>query len=69
MSDTYFGLDQQYTICLKDINERIMKKYGIIEISPGDYEKKETKEKEDDSDAETNRDENENEEDVTLEPW
>ena len=32
MSDSYFGLDQEYNINLKEINKGIMDKYGIIEI-------------------------------------
>ena len=32
MSDSYFGLDQEYNLNLKQINKGIMDKYGIIEI-------------------------------------
>ena len=33
ISDSYFGLDQQYNIRLKDINKGIMDKFYIIKVS------------------------------------
>ena len=71
MSDSYFGLDQEYNINLKQINRGIMNKYGIIEIKPKkevDENKKENKE-EDKFDIETQKDEDEDEEDQYLENW
>ena len=67
LSDTYFGLDQQYEIHLKDINKMIMEKYGLVELPPADLPKKAEK-KDDDSDKETKKDDEEDDEDF-LEPW
>ena len=72
MSDSYFGLDQEYNINLKKINKGIMDKYGIIEIKQKkDIEDKDNViENEDDKDdEETQKDEGENEEDLYLENW
>ena len=76
ISDSYFGLDQEYNINLKQINKGIMDKYGIIEIKP--KQEKEEKEEKDDNgdkndedkfDEETQKDEGENDEDLYLENW
>lgn len=67
LSDTYFGLDQQYEIHLKDINKMIMEKYGLVELPPADLPKKAEK-KDDDSDKETKKDDEEDDDDF-LEPW
>ena len=72
MSDSYFGLDQEYNINLKKINKGIMDKFGIIEIKQKKEEKDEDNKKdvEDDKfDEETQKDEDENEEDYYLENW
>ena len=71
MSDSYFGLDQEYNVNLKKINKGIMDKFGIIEIK----QKKEIKDediKENDEDKfekETQKGDDEDEEDLYLENW
>ena len=71
MSDSYFGLDQEYNVNLKKINKGIMDKYGIIEIK----QKKEIKDEdikendEDKFDEETQKGDDEDEEDLYLENW
>ena len=71
MSDSYFGLDQEYNINLKKINKGIMDKYGIIEIKQKkEIEDKDNKENgEDKFDEETQKDDDEDEEDLYLENW
>ena len=75
ISDSYFGLDQQYNIRLKDINQRIMDKFGIIKVQ-NDNNEINNNEKEDNNsehssedDIETKKDENENDDDIYLENW
>jgi activating signal cointegrator complex subunit 3 len=74
MSDSYFGLDQEYNVNLKKINKGIMDKFGIIEIK----QKKEIKDEdikennednEDKFDEETQKGDDEDEEDLYLENW
>ena len=71
MSDSYFGLDQEYNLNLKKINKGIMDKYGIIEIKTKKEEKQEKVEKNDeDFEKETQKDEDEeDDEDLYLENW
>ena len=74
MSDSYFGLDQEYNLNLQQINKGIMDKYGIIEIKDKKVEKEEKsedkKEENDDVEKETQKDENEeDDEDLYLENW
>ena len=71
MSDSYFGLDQEYNLNLKKINKGIMDKYGIIEIKPKKEEKEEKIEKDDDEfEKETQKGEDEeDDEDLYLENW
>ena len=76
LSDSYFGLDQQYYLKLLDINEGIKKRFGIYEIKAkenyymGEKEKKETEQSEIGDDKETNKDdEDEEEEDTYFENW
>ena len=71
MSDSYFGLDQEYNVNLEKINKGIMDKFGIIEIK----QKKEIKDEdikendEDKFDEETQKGDDEDEEDLYLENW
>ena len=72
LSDSYFGLDQQYDLKLLDINEGIKKRFGIYEIKAKENyyekEKKEIEQSEIADDKETNKDENEEEdEDIYFE--
>ena len=72
MSDSYFGLDQEYNINLKHINQGIMEKFGIIEIKPkkdseSDINKVNDEDKLDE-DTETQKGEDD-EEDQYLENW
>ena len=72
MSDSYFGLDQEYNINLKQINQGIMDKFGIIEIKPkkdseSDINKVNDEDKLDE-DTETQKGEDD-EEDQYLENW
>ena len=72
MSDSYFGLDQEYNINLKHINQGIMDKFGIIEIKPkkdseSDINKVNDEDKLDE-DTETQKGEDD-EEDQYLENW
>ena len=76
LSDSYFGLDQQYYLKLLDINEGIKKRFGIYEIKTkenyykGEKEKKETEQSEFGDDKETNKDDEEEEdEDTYFENW
>ena len=76
LSDSYFGLDQQYDLKLLDINEGIKKRFGIYEIKTkenyykGEKEKKETEQSEFGDDKETNKDDEEEEdEDTYFENW
>ena len=74
ISDSYFGLDQQYNIRLLDINKGIMDKFGIIEVKNNNKEfEKEDKDdnnnSQSDDDVETKKDENEQEDDIFLENW
>ena len=74
MSDSYFGLDQEYNINLKQINKGIMDKYGIIEIKPkkdieDDKDENKVNNDEDKFDRETQKDEDEDEENNYLENW
>jgi hypothetical protein len=73
MSDSYFGLDQEYNINLKQINKGIMDKYGIIEIKKNKKEEEDKKKTKDDEDVEKETqkgdDEEEDEEDLYLENW
>ena len=73
MSDSYFGLDQEYNINLKQINKGIMDKYGIIEIKQkkdvdNDNNKEKNEDDKDDEDTETQKGEDD-EEDQYLENW
>jgi hypothetical protein len=73
MSDSYFGLDQEYNINLKQINQGIMDKFGIIEIKPkkdseSDINKINNDEDKLDEDTETQKGEDD-EEDQYLENW
>ena len=75
ISDSYFGLDQQYNIRLKDINKGIMDKFGIIKVQNNKNES-DNNEKNDsnnheysEDEVETKKDENEDEEDIYLENW
>jgi len=70
MSDSYFGLDQEYNLNLKQINKGIMDKYGIIEIKQKkDIDEKESEKEDEKSEKETQRDEEEDAEDLYLENW
>ena len=75
ISDSYFGLDQEYNLNLKQINKGIMDKYGIIEIKNKKEEKeeKENKIEKDDEDIEKEtqkgEDDDESDEDLYLENW
>ena len=73
MSDSYFGLDQEYNINLKEINKGIMDKYGIIEIKQNkksDEDKNKDKEDEDvEKETQKGDDDEEDEEDLYLENW
>ena len=73
MSDSYFGLDQEYNINLKQINKGIMDKYGIIEIKQkkdvdNDNNKEKNEDDKEDEDTETQKGEDD-EEDQYLENW
>ena len=71
MSDSYFGLDQEYNLNLKKINKGIMDKYGIIEIKPI-KEVKDDKKDDEDIEKETQKgddEDEENDEDLYLENW
>ena len=74
MSDSYFGLDQEYNLNLKKINKGIMDKYGIIEIKPIKEVKDDKKVEKDDEDIEKETqkgddEDEENDEDLYLENW
>ena len=73
MSDSYFGLDQEYNVNLKKINKGIMDKFGIIEIKQKkeikDEDKKEKDEEDKFDDEETQKGDDEDEEDLYLENW
>lgn len=70
LSDSYFGLDQEYNLNLKQINKGIMDKYGIIEIKQKkDIDEKENEKEDEKSEKETQRDEEEDPEDLYLENW
>ena len=72
MSDSYFGLDQEYNINLKQINKGIMDKYGIIEIKTKKEVKEDKKIEKDDEDIEKETqkgEDDEDEEDLYLENW
>ena len=70
MSDSYFGLDQEYNLNLKQINKGIMDKYGIIEIKQKKEVEEKKEEKNDEDEKETQRDdEEEDQEDLYLENW
>ena len=72
MSDSYFGLDQEYNINLKQINKGIMDKYGIIEIKAKKEVKEDKKIEKDDEDIEKETqkgEDDEDEEDLYLENW
>ena len=73
--DSYFGLDQQYNIRLKDINKGIMDKFGIIKVQKDNNENINNEKNDNNNDehseddTETKKDENEDEEDIYLENW
>ena len=72
LSDSYFGLDQEYNLNLKQINEGIKDKYGIIELKPKKEkeEKEDKKDEEEDVEKETQKGEDEeDDEDLYLENW
>ena len=72
MSDSYFGLDQEYNINLKQINKGIMDKYGIIEIKAKKEVKEDKKIEKDDEDIEKETqkgEDDEDAEDLYLENW
>ncbi len=72
MSDSYFGLDQEYNLNLKQINKGIMDKYGIIEIKAKKEEKEDKKIEKDDEDIEKETqkgEDDEDDEDLYLENW
>ena len=71
MSDSYFGLDQEYNVNLKKINKGIMDKFGIIEIKQKkEIKDEDIKEKDEDKfDEETQKGDDEDEEDLYLENW
>jgi activating signal cointegrator complex subunit 3 len=66
ISDSYFGIDQQYSIRLQSINNMIIRKCGLVEIKEIEKDIKDIKDKDDyeddysdDDDVETQNEENE----------
>ena len=64
ISDSYFGIDQQYNIKLQSINNMIIRKCGLVEVKETEKDKPNKEDKEQDSedsgdDAETQNEESE----------
>ena len=69
ISDSYFGLDQEYNLNLKQINKGIKDKYGIIELKEKVEDKKiENDDEEVEKETQKGEDE-EDDEDLYLENW